>query len=125
MAEDVIGFFVTGDRCGRCGDVNYDDRTRICLTCTYPNDPSSRAYREGFTAAPSVVIDGELVDAPRVLDSAPARRMDIGCGTHAPWLDCGLRWPTCTQHAVPVEEPDARTWAERLTTYRIIDHRRT
>jgi hypothetical protein len=41
-----IGFLVTGDRCDRCGDVNYDEDTLVCLTCTYPDDPCSRAFLE-------------------------------------------------------------------------------
>lgn len=40
---DAVGFLVDGDgRCYRCFDVNSDDG--ICLTCTYPDDPDSRAY---------------------------------------------------------------------------------
>lgn len=70
------------------------------------------------------VIDGELVGPPRVLDVAPAARMDIVCGRHPRWLDCGLRLPTCVQYAVTEEEPDRRTWTERLTTFRVIDRRR-
>jgi hypothetical protein len=40
----IVGFFVGGEWCGRCGDQNYDPATKLCLTCTYPNDPCSRAY---------------------------------------------------------------------------------
>jgi ribosomal protein L37E len=41
-----VGYLVVGEHCDRCGDTNYDPHTRICLTCTYPDDPSSRAYLE-------------------------------------------------------------------------------
>ncbi|WP_020525850.1 hypothetical protein [Catelliglobosispora koreensis] len=30
--------------CKRCGDCNYDENTLICITCTHPDDPSSKAY---------------------------------------------------------------------------------
>lgn len=32
------------DHCNRCGDTNYD-RNRVCLTCTYPDDPCSGVRR--------------------------------------------------------------------------------
>jgi hypothetical protein len=70
------------------------------------------------------VIDGELVDAPRVLAGEPARPVDIVCATHPAWLACELALPTCVQHAVPAVEPDTRTWTERATTFRVVDRRR-
>ena len=40
---DQIGFLVLPghDHCDRCGDLNYDPETRICLSCTYPDAPTS------------------------------------------------------------------------------------
>lgn len=40
------GWYVPADatHCPRCGDQNWDD-TRLCLTCTHPDDPYSVAYR--------------------------------------------------------------------------------
>lgn len=70
------------------------------------------------------VIDGELVDAPRALADIPARPVEIRCATHPAWLGCGLTWADCVQHAVPVEEPDTRTWTERARTFRVVDRRR-
>jgi hypothetical protein len=29
------------DWCPRCGDTNADEVTRLCLSCTYPDDPCS------------------------------------------------------------------------------------
>jgi ribosomal protein L37E len=48
-----VGFLVTGQHCDRCGDVNYDTATatRVCLTCTYPDHPCSRAYLDGALAS--------------------------------------------------------------------------
>lgn len=40
------GYFVTGFWCDRCGDINFDAKIRECLTCTFPDDPCSRAYLE-------------------------------------------------------------------------------
>lgn len=40
-----VGFLVTGDRCDRCGDVNFDE-ARVCLTCTYPDAPCSAVGAE-------------------------------------------------------------------------------
>jgi hypothetical protein len=34
--------------CPRCGDQNWDD-TRMCLTCTHPDDPCSVAYHQADT----------------------------------------------------------------------------
>lgn len=34
------------DWCQRCGDTNYDGRTRLCLTCTYPEHPCSAVHWE-------------------------------------------------------------------------------
>lgn len=42
--DGEVGFFVVGDWCDRCGDQNYDETTRACLTCTFPDHPCSRAY---------------------------------------------------------------------------------
>jgi hypothetical protein len=44
VVSGLVGFYVDGAWCGHCGDVNYDEETRLCLTCAYPDDPSSRAY---------------------------------------------------------------------------------
>lgn len=70
------------------------------------------------------VIEGELVDAPRVLDVGPARPVDIVCAQHPRWMACELALPGCIQHAVPAAEPDTRTWTERATTFRVVDRRR-
>jgi hypothetical protein len=45
-----VGYLVLGEWCDRCGDTNYDARTRVCLTCTFPDDPCSRAYLEARPA---------------------------------------------------------------------------
>jgi hypothetical protein len=47
--QDAPAFYVEAgaDRCGRCGDTNFDD-LRVCLTCTYPDDPCSLAYTSGW-----------------------------------------------------------------------------
>jgi len=50
VGPDQVGFLVTGEWCDRCGDRNYDDKTRVCQTCTYPDDPCSRAYLDARTA---------------------------------------------------------------------------
>ncbi len=70
------------------------------------------------------VIDGELVDAPRVIGAAPAPPVDIVCAQHPAWMGCGLALPGCVQYAVPAEQPDKRTWTERATTFRVVDRRR-
>lgn len=44
VEPDQVGYLVLGDRCDRCGDVNFDEGSRVCLTCTYPDDPCSVAY---------------------------------------------------------------------------------
>jgi hypothetical protein len=49
--EGDVGFLVLGDWCDRCGDTNFDEATRVCLTCTYPDDPCSRAFLEVGRAA--------------------------------------------------------------------------
>jgi hypothetical protein len=49
--EPMWGYLVVGEHCDRCGDTNYDPDTRVCLTCTYPDDPSSRAYLDGRAEA--------------------------------------------------------------------------
>lgn len=74
---------------------------------------------------PNRVIDGEIVDAPRVLAAAPDRPVDLVCARHHRSVDCGLARPDCIQYAAPVDEPDDRTWTERMTTYRVVDRRRT
>jgi ribosomal protein L37E len=50
-----VGFLVTGDWCDRCGDQNYDGETRVCLTCTYPDDPCSRAYLDQSESIPDLL----------------------------------------------------------------------
>lgn len=32
--------------CSRCRDTNYDERTLVCLTCTYPDHPMSMPRSE-------------------------------------------------------------------------------
>lgn len=71
------------------------------------------------------VIEGEIVDAPHVLESAPARATQLVCGTHPAWMGCGMTGRRCVQFSVPVDEPDERTWAERATTFRVVDQRRS
>lgn len=48
--EGEVGFLVLDAWCDRCGDTNYDEATRVCLTCTFPDDPCSRAYLEARRA---------------------------------------------------------------------------
>ncbi|MER7002222.1 hypothetical protein ABT297_04125 [Dactylosporangium sp. NPDC000555] len=71
------------------------------------------------------VIDGELVDAPRAL-KADARQVHFGelsCATHPQWLGCQLQRTGCIQY-IRLSERDERTWTQRLTTFRVVDHRR-
>lgn len=52
IEPDQVGFLVPHavEHCPRCGDTNYDD-DRICLTCTYPDDPCSRAFLDAVAEA--------------------------------------------------------------------------
>lgn len=71
------------------------------------------------------VIDGELVDAPRVLAAEPAGPPpQLRCARHPAWLRCDLSWDGCVQHSVPADIPDERTWEQRRNTYRVVDRRR-
>ncbi len=70
------------------------------------------------------VIDGELVDAPRVLADRPATAVVLRCDTHPAWQRCELALPKCVPYQTPPEPPDTRTWPERLTTFRVVDRRR-
>lgn len=68
-------------------------------------------------------IDGEVVDAPRVLAAEPAGRQQVlVCTRHG--NDCDLHQPGCVQHMVAPDPPDERTWTDRLTDIRVVDRRR-
>lgn len=71
------------------------------------------------------VIDGEVVDAPRVLADVPAGPPPaVRCAQHPDWMRCETSWRDCVQYNQPAEEPDERTWTERRTTFRVVDRRR-
>lgn len=63
VVEGVAAFYVErgATYCSRCGDYNYDDKTLICLTCTYPDHPMSRIYLDARDTEPWV--DAHLWDA--------------------------------------------------------------
>ncbi len=52
------------------------------------------------------VIDGEVVDAPRVLSDKPATAQALRCDTHPEWLDCGLDRPDCVPFIAATEPVD-------------------
>ncbi len=68
------------------------------------------------------VVDGEVVDAPRALPAEVEPAPRIVCVTHRG--DCDLRRAGCVQQMTDPERPDTRTWAERASTFRVVDHRR-
>lgn len=53
-ASGPVGWYVPPEatHCPRCGDQNWDD-TRLCLTCTYPDDPCSLRPWEMHPDAPA------------------------------------------------------------------------
>jgi hypothetical protein len=89
---DQVGFLVTGDRCDRCGDTNHTD-DGVCLTCTYPDDPCSRAYLD--TLGPD--------------DTHGGRRMT----SHEPPDEPNTPLPRWDFDAVPPYDEDAKAhyWA--------------
>jgi len=67
---DQVGFLVAGDRCDRCGDVNYDEETCTCLTCTYPDDPCSASYLKPGDPLPAELLwecDVPGCDTPKLM----------------------------------------------------------
>jgi ribosomal protein L37E len=51
--DGTPGFYVPAGQhhCPHCGDTNFEEVTRLCMTCTYPDHPLSyRAYDEAKKA---------------------------------------------------------------------------
>jgi hypothetical protein len=105
-----VGFF-TADRdtgqCSRCGDYNSDEG--LCLTCTYPDDPTSCAGRlydgrhdnklTDLAAANRATVNGRVIAAGRCLmhnqDQQPPASLviDLPNGNAIPLCTpCWTRW---------------------------------
>jgi len=66
------------------------------------------------------VIDGEVVDAPRVLSAEPSTgRAELRCDTHPDWMDCQLSMPACVAFSgtATTTQPDG-------AAFRVTDRRR-